>query len=387
MNELDRLLAQAREVEPPDVPPAEVDWAVDRALMTGHARHRGWVRRRVMLASGVGAALAAAAVLLVYLPTDTTPRTAEAPADAVPAENPPRERTDLELPTGDRLMAAEGARFRVALSTEAERRIELVAGAMLFDVRPLDGGRFRVLTPAAEIRVTGTVFTVVAEPDATLVRVYEGSVEVTHDGQHQVVRRGESARIGEPAEEPDPLAAEARRAAQRRPAPVARPTRREREPRRPAREPSASEVRSMIGRGGAQRALELARGHVDRGELDPWLLLEADALRGLGRRSEAADAYGRAAAALPSPRREQAGFQSARLHSAPDLGLRALEAGEVTAMGSPLRERGLALRADLLGRLGRADEREATAREYLRSYPDGSRVPAMRELVGRTPTP
>lgn len=305
----------------------------------------------------------------------------EAPAPA-PVE---RERTDLELPTGDRLLAEEGARFHVELATDRERRIRLTNGSMLFDVRPLEGGRFTVRTPTAEVVVLGTVFTVTADRAGTVVRVYEGRVEVRHEGVVEQIRAGERSQVGEATEAADPLAVDARRAARaRRPAtpePVeSAPSR----PPRPRREPTptAAEVRAWIANQEAQRALDAARRHVDHGDLDPWLLLEADALRGLGRHDEAADAYGRAAERLPTPRAEQAGFASARLRREPELALRALDAGRVTAPGSPLRERGLALRVDLLGRLHRAPEQRESARAYLESYPSGSRARAMRELLG-----
>ncbi len=400
MSELDRLLAQAREAEPEPLDEDAVERAVTHAALTGRARHRAWVRRRALGALALGSAVAVAAVLLHLAPApDAAPPSASRPAPSVaPEAVVERERTDLELPTGDRLLAEEGARFHVELATERERRIRLSSGSMLFDVRPLEGGRFTVRTPSAEIVVLGTVFTVTTDPRGTVVRVYEGRVEVRHEGAVEEVVAGDHARVdserGAEADAasrdplaPDPLARDARRAARHRRPPTAAPRV---EPARPmprARPappptPSAAEVRAWIAEGHARRALDEARRHVDAGELDPWLLFEADALRALGRSDEAADAYARAAERLPSPRAEQAGFASARLREAPELALRALDAGRVTHAGSPLRERGLALRADLLGRLGRHAERRDVARAYLASYPDGSRAEAMRSIVG-----
>jgi len=422
MSELDRLLEEVRDLEPEDLPHDEVRKAVRRAAMTGRARHGAWVRRRVLWAAGTGAALAAAAVLLfLHAPAPTHPAPDRVAQGSAPSAAPAPERTDLELPTGDRLLAAEGARFRVELATESERRIRLDSGSMLFDVRPLDGGRFRVSTPRAEVTVLGTVFTVTSDRDGTLVRVYEGRVEVRDDSGVQEVRAGQSARVGV-TDDPldvDPLATEARRAAGRR-GPIARaprptpaaepsPSRPARRPRRapspeapavdeagsepaaealdPARPATPDDVRGWIVAGFAARALDEARDHVSAGDLDPWLMLQADAERALGRHVAAAETYARAARALPSPRAEQAGFASARLSRSPTLALRALEIGRVTAVGSPLRERGLAMRADLLGRLGRRAERARTAREYLASYPDGSRAADMRSLVGDSQHP
>lgn len=438
MSELDRLLDEIRDLEPEELPRDETQRRVEQAAMTGRARHRAWVRRRVLLSCGAGAALAAAAVLLfLHQPPPTAlppaPATPSIPvAEATPVVAPVQgepSRTDLELPTGDRLLAAEGARFRVELATSRERRIRLTSGSMLFDVRRLPGGRFRVTTPGADVLVLGTVFTVTTGDEGTVVRVYEGRVSVRDRSGARVLRAGQHADIGTPTASPDPLAPEAERAAARRasePEARARPLHRP-APHRPTHSASAPEpptgpasddpalddgasedpssedpaeaatptveaitpreAHGWIVNGQGQRALDEARRHVDGGDLDPWLMVEADALRSLGRRQEAADAYARAASALPSPRAEQAGFASARLRPAPELALRALDAGHVTAPGSPLRERGLALRADLLGRLGRLEAQRDIAREYLRSYPQGSRAESMTELVHATRHP
>lgn len=403
MSELDRLLEEARRLDPEPLDDAALDRTVARAALAGRARHGAWVRRRAILAMALGAAAAAAALHFALAPAEPAPApppVAARSADPAPRAAVERPRTDLALPTGDRLLAEEGTRFHVEMATERERRIRLSHGSMLFDVQPLEGGRFTVRTPTAEVVVLGTVFTVTTGPEGTVVRVYEGRVEVRHHDRVDHVAAGELASVtpaprpdtAEPPLAPDPLARDARRAARsRRPAPAPTPeaavTQTPRERPAPPPAPSAAEVRSWIAGGEGPRALAEARRHVDGGELDPWLLLEADALRALGRTDEAADAYGRAAERLPSPRAEQAGFASARLRTAPELALRALDAGRVTELGSPLRERGLALRVDLLGRLGRGAERRAAAEAYLASYPTGSRAESMRALVADATDP
>ncbi len=400
MSELDRLLEEARRLDPEPLDDAALDRTVARAALAGRARHGAWVRRRAILAMALGAAAAAAALHLALAPAEPAPPPAAVAArstEASPGEAIERPRTDLALPTGDRLLAEEGTRFHVEMATERERRIRLSHGSMLFDVQPLEGGRFTVRTPTAEVVVLGTVFTVTTGPEGTVVRVYEGRVEVRHHDRVDHVAAGELASVTpaprpdtaapSPPLPPDPLAPDARRAARsRRPAPAPTPeepstARAPRERPAPPPAPSVAEVRSWIAAREGPRALAEARRHVDGGELDPWLLLEADALRALGRGDEAADAYARAAERLPSPRAEQAGFASARLRTAPELALRALDAGRVTEPGSPLRERGLALRVDLLGRLGRSAEQRAAADAYLASYPTGSRAESMRALL------
>jgi len=397
MSELDRLLEAAAGAEPDDLTQAEIDAEIGLAQITGRARHRAWVRRRLFLATSVGTALAAAAVLLFMVGPGheaPPPRSAtQGAVEAAPAEPDPSEmedRTDLELPTGDRLRASRGAHFRVDSATLAERRIRLLSGAMLFDVRPSARGHFHVETSDAQITVVGTVFTVSAEPSGTIIRVYEGRVEVTHGDTRELIRAGESMSVPTGIgtlehRTMDPLAEDARRAVAHRlstpreePAAPARPS-----ASRPARARSASaaEVRGWITEGRARRALRVAREHVARGDVDPWALLEADALRGLGERDEAARAYTRAASLLPTPRREQAGFTGARLHRSPQASLHALDVGEVSRPGSPLRERALAMRADLLERLGRRGEQAEVARQYLESYPAGSRREHMQTIL------
>ncbi len=400
MSELDRLLEAAAQAEPEELSLQQIDSEIGLAQITGRARHRAWVRRRLLLATGVGTALAAAAALIVMFGPGLEPEPPRASASrpaAAPAASPHRElarspeptgSTDVELPTGDRLLAGRGARFRVRSATEAERRIRLLSGEMLFDVRRSARGRFHVETGDARVTVVGTVFTVSAEPSGTIVRVYEGRVEVTHEGARELIEAGQTAAfpsgvgtLDEHAE--DPLAEEARRAVARR-RPEAAEARTRPAPSTPARGSArvgAEEVSGWITDGEAERALVVARARIASGDVDPWALIEADALRALGRRTAAARAYTRAAATLPTPRREQAGFTAARLHRSARDGLHALDVGDVSEPGSPLRERGLAMRADLLERLGRRAERAEIARIYLERYPDGSRAQSMRDAL------
>ncbi len=459
MSRLDELLRQAQDATPDELHPARVERAVAEAAVTGRARHRGWVLRRVSAVAGVSAALAAAAATVWMLtpaapaaPLASTPdvpavESSEAPADdhaAVEGAETQRAEgpTHLELDTGDRLLATAGARFSVERATRRERLIELGAGTMLFDVQPLDGGRFTVLTSDARVVVRGTVFTVEADRRGTTVRVYEGRVDVHETDGVRSIRAGESARIGRGApSRRDPLAVPAAEAAARRGVeasttdpsatdpsatdpsatdpsatdpsahepsahePRTAPTAdvgplatRERPARpRPATEPATEpveatpagptplEVRRWIASGpeGAERALAAVQARLATGAHDPWRMLEADALRAAHRPTEAAASYALAVRECASPRREQAGYLAARLlsSSAPAEALRRLDEAGVTEPGSPLRERGLALRVDLLGRLGQARDQESVARAYLALYPDGSRAGQMRRLV------
>lgn len=425
---VERMLEEARRAEPDPLSERELRSMVQHAAMTGRARHRRWTRRRVMAASAMAATLAAAAVTLFVLergPIDPALATTAPPEAAEP--------TDLDLPTGDRLVAASGARFQVELPEPRARRVELGGGSMLFDVRPLEGGRFSVTTPNARVEVLGTVFSVRATERATTVWVYEGAVRVRSPSGARVLSAGGVLHLGEGEAGEDALAEAGREAAERREARRAevaaavieeRPTAQaepearvvpavvdtpsappSREPRpRVAREaapdeaaavPPASatpaEVRALIAHGDRARALEAAREAIARGETDPWRMLEGDALRALGRFEDAAAAYRRAAAELSPPRRQQAGFLEARVRMAqlddPDGALRALRDADVTRAGSVLRERGMALEVRLLAQLGRRAEAASVARDYLRDYPDGPDAEAMRARASSREAP
>ena len=417
---LEQVIVAARGAEPDPLSDEGLSAMVERAAMTGRARHRRWSLTRVMGAAALAAAAAVATFALspgAPLPADSAPR---------PVLARDTEPTDLALATGDRLVAGSGARFDVHLPEPHVRRVRLGGGSMLFDVRPIEGGRFTVSTAQARVHVLGTVFSVRASEDATTVWVYEGVVRVEGPEGARVVRAGGVVHVGEGEAGVDALAAAGREAAARRSTPLAlreprpeAPPRQERAPVRPApqrasaprsdrrpaprppstprpSEPSSpppltpADVRARIARGEAAQALVTIESALARGEQDPWRMLQGDALRASGRFDEAAAAYRRAAAELAPPRRQQAGFLEARLRAArlddADGALRALDGAGVTRQGSVLRERGMALEARLLVRLDRHADADQVARAYLRDYPEGPDADAMRARVG-TPAP
>lgn len=413
---VERVLEEARRAEPDPLSERELRSMAQHAAMTGRARHRRWTRWRVTAASAMAATLAAAAVTFFVLPREERAPVVQrsephgpavaGPTMAEPAVREPavREPTDLDLPTGDRLMAASGARFEVELPEAHVRRVRLGGGSMLFDVRPIEEGRFSVSTPNAEVVVLGTVFSVRATEEATTVWVYEGAVRVRGPEGERVVEAGGVLHLGAGQAGADELASAGRAAAIRRTGEAAEvaPERAEEpavvtvraapprpapsipEPRSEAAEPAEtpSAVRALIAQGDAARALDITEDAIARGENDPWRMLQGDALRVLGRAEQAASAYERAAAELPAPRKQQAGFLAARvrmtaLNDAAGA-LRALREAGVTAPGSVLRERGMAMEVELLTRTGRRSEAREVAAEYLRAYPDGPDAEAMR---------
>jgi tetratricopeptide (TPR) repeat protein len=149
-----------------------------------------------------------------------------------------------------------------------------------------------------------------------------------------------------------------------------------------SRHPSIGQARAWLGQNRPEYALLAARavtGTVDE-EQGAWAMLEADALRALGRHAEAAFAYDRASRLLPNRDRAQAGYLAALLYhrrlNQSDRALAMLDSAGVDVDGSPLRERGLLLRARALKRLGRSPY--SAARCYLADYPNSAAAAEMR---------
>jgi tetratricopeptide (TPR) repeat protein len=147
-------------------------------------------------------------------------------------------------------------------------------------------------------------------------------------------------------------------------------------------------VRGWISIGAAERARDVAHARADAAERPgPWRIIEADALRALGRYAEAADVYDAAARLLPAADAAHAGYLAAYLRfertQDPAGALASLDATAADGPGAPLEERALALRAHALFALGRTDEARAAAHRYLERFPDGGQAESMRTLAGR----
>lgn len=407
LEELGRI---AREDSPPPLAESDLDAMIVAALEAEEpvekapapkARTRRW-----------WAAAAAVALLALgggYLLGE---RSVERP------EEPPLE---ARLPSGDVLTASPGARFEVLEPGPIVRRLELREGRVLFDVEPLGGeGRFVVETPDGVVQVRGTVFSVEAGEETT-VRVYEGRVEVERAGAMASVGPNEMWRAGAPvAWEPGPLAAEAARAVAAR---AARPrlasaepaigrgasesasesgsasaseaeleseAAPEAEPALGPRPPALGSQRSESAAAGGPRYSLATRAQVRRWLADGdyqraravaarrgWTLIEADALRALGRHAEAAERYDRVARRGDGT----AAYEAARLRfqrlDDPSGALVSLRSAEAPAA---LAERSLGLEARLLLRLGQPADARAVAERYLDRYPSGGLASWMAQL-------
>jgi len=437
---VDELAAMLRGAEPEVLSALQTDALIARA--TRRARIAPWVMPTLAMAAALLLAVAGGWWLhggtvhggtLVPAPQSTTD-------SAVANRDEPLRAT---LPTGDRVAATPGAELQFVSLSRAQRRIAVRRGEVLFDVLPLaTGERFEVHLPHAIVRVRGTVFSVRTENDHAEVRVYEGQVDVERDdGSHALLgagemlrsdrsdtsvatagaldvqgraaaavrierartARAEAARATPPVEAPaQPQDAGAAQATNVAAAGVEQPrgaaaqatngADSERTRAQPAVTPpsapalSLDATRALLAAGDFAGALSAARSGAARARRPaPWWLLEADALRGLGRAEMAADTYDRAAAALSLSEAAQAGFAAAAVRFGTlgdDTGtLRSLDLAHVDGPGSPLDERALGLRARALHRAGRLDEARTVARDYLTRHPSGGLVSWMQALL------
>jgi hypothetical protein len=481
---LDRLVEAARRAEPPPQAVELAEQMVARAVLAARRHPRADGRALALRTLAVAASLALLVGFAWWLFLRPAPPSAPATLQAT-------------LPSGDRILAAPGAQFRIETMTGETRRIVLSSGAAVFDVRPLGPlGSFEVATRRARVIVRGTVFAVEAARERTIVRVYEGTVEVMQDDRAERVLAdrewSSDAHGSRPLAVGAPLDRDARAAVRARTARTASPSRPDEtlattllaEAPRPsgatgptpltggdapvappslvvplsptptvsypavppaspqvvgppaAASPPATvsaatlapppvrviavgspraavpdaglvapppaapppvvvspapstldDVRRWLVDGRAEAALAEARNALAAGRdaPGPWRLLEADALRALGRFAEAADAYDRAVPALDEIAAASAGYAAAFLRFR-QLGDAAGTLGSLDAAGadredSPLAERSLALRTRALEQLGRRDEAQTAARRYLDRYPQGGMADWMRALL------
>jgi len=417
---LDRLSDVARDAEPPALDPDQARRMASDAVSRATEEKPRERRHRTWLVAAAGVAAAAAVGLAVGLGW---------PADD-PAPRAASETTRLELPTGDAVTASAGARFRIESIEDAERRIRLDDGAMLFDVARLgEGQAFEVVTPHLTARVLGTVFSVEARGDRSTVRVFEGRVLVEEEGRRRVLGAEEALTSSggvQQVEDDGPLVEHGRTAARARAgdAPHAERTGDGDGPDRTAvddadtpgrqagadaetepragddlprervreRAPAAEEARAWIASGDADRALDAAREALrDDPTAAEWRMIEADALRALGRFEAAVSVYERAAVDLGGVRAAQAGYLAARIHQGRlDDARRALAALDLVGAdepGAPLEERATALRARILMAQGRREQAREVARRYLDRFPAGGMTDWMEAVLEPAPEP
>jgi hypothetical protein len=323
--------------------------------------------------------------------------------------------SDLTLPTGDRISTTPGAQLEVTNVAREVRTVRLASGTALFDVRPLgDREHFVVYTPDGDVTVVGTVFTVEVIAQSSIVRVYEGKVQVrrgrstyTLDAGEELGRDGAidraagdvlevlasarareraAAALARPASavppSPEPAANEPRRVEESAPPARRSGSKPGAAPDVPAPMPAPvqtpavqAEAIALIAAGKFAEARDLSRAH-------GWHVIEGDAQRALGAYGEAAAAYERSV-----DRGEGdacvAALLAARVYDERlDNVERALQL--LARAGEPAcatRERALALTIQIATRLKRPELGSDAARAYVGDYPNGDQAAAAHALI------
>jgi transmembrane sensor len=346
---------------------AEPVWDAEREARiragVGRGLNRGRQRRVALIV------LTGACTLMLgfFLGRQQAPsRTRLALPDPVPANL-------LELPDGSRVNAvSSGARVETVAVGPENVTLRLDAGTARFSVTPNPSRPFRVLARDVSVTVLGTVFSVGVEPNAVRVAVERGRVRVDAPNGSRELGVGESATFAskvvasphEPAVDPLP------------PVETARPP--------AAAQPSWRALAKDQSYGAALARL-LAEGPNAVHDTPDDLLLAADVARLGGRPDRAVTPLQRVIADHAfDPRAPLAAFTLGRT-LLEQLG-RPREAAQAFATARRL-DRGGTLTQDALAReveswagAGEAEHAHERAVEYLKLYPHGRRVSAVRRL-------
>jgi tetratricopeptide (TPR) repeat protein len=377
----DRLaeLARTQEPEPPSkrnlqdvVDAAMQEQALDRTQATPRKRRRA-------VGAAVGGLAAAAAVALAVFALDS--RSAN---ESARTEPPRAYRQSMQLDTGDRITVAEGGAYRLVRMDGTRRHIELLRGAALFDVKQ-KAGSFEVSAGRATVHVEGTVFSVWARGENTVVRVYEGRVRVRAGDREHRLEGGDAWSTRGKLPERAPLAAAGRKAADARKRTDHGADARSKEDsetdsratgteerahaRRDPRRPPLGQVRQWLEARRFERVL--AAVPPKRARRDPrGAMLRADAYRGLRQFEQAVQVYDRIIAR--GERAAEAGYLAAsvRFHrlGRPRKALQTLASSGATSPKAVFEERALAMRVRILRQLDRQKEADRTARHHRQRF-------------------
>ena len=119
------------------------------------------------------------------------------------------ERRQIELPDGSHLELNGRTQLNVEFSA-GQRRIELLAGEVMFSVAHDTARPFVVSTGNGSVTVTGTRFDVRLDPDRTRVAVEQGSVKVQgRDNSHALLSAGLGSQIDAQGKVAAPFAVDA----------------------------------------------------------------------------------------------------------------------------------------------------------------------------------
>ena len=257
--------------------------------------------------------------------------------------------------------------------------LELVAGSAHFDVAPDPEREFRVGAGGVEIVVVGTKFTVERQGERTIVAVESGKVRVTWERGQQLLEPGERGSFppfetaqASPARAPETPLPEA---------PTVQP--------RVAPAPPGADWRALANHekfAAAYRVLHDKAKPLTPTSIDD-LLLAADVARRSGHAVDSAPYLERALALHASDARSAVvAFTLGRVRLAdlddPAGAAAAFARARAAAPQGPLAEDALAREVEARFRSGDKLRAHALAEEYVKTWPSGSRMGAVRHFGG-----
>jgi transmembrane sensor len=290
----------------------------------------------------------------------------------------PQRGTELRLADGSRVELLDGqTEIKPTLSEPTEVVLELTRGAARFDVTPNSTRTFRVVCGSWKVEVLGTIFRVEREPAGIFVAVEKGRVRVSGAGQRAELSSGEARHFSaEPPPTSEPAQAPAEVRTQPPPTGVKDAGGFERQ----------SSWRELAEQGEYAKSYELLGRSEPRDDPEE-LLLAADVARLSGHPGQAVAPLRRLVARhRGNPRAPLAAFTLGRV-LLDELG-RPREAAEAFAMvgtldrSSQLAEDALAREVEALSRAGDSSAAHRRAEQYVRLYPAGRKIKAVRRHGG-----
>jgi transmembrane sensor len=353
----------------------EPDFTFDREERVRHALKRrvaGQKRQRTVLTLTAAAAAAVLALFILLRP---------APAPTVVRVVEPRPAALLELQDGSAVTAhSQDARVEAVEVGAHAVTLKLEAGAARFSVAPNPSRPFRVLAKDVAVTVLGTVFTVAVEPNGVRVAVERGHVRVSNAVETRELRVGETALFAAGA---GPTPAEV--ASQ---APVI-PLDLDALPSPPRPNAGGSSWRALAEEGNYSAALARlgAEGSGAVRDTPEDLLLAADVARLGGRPDRAVASLQRVISLHPfDSRAPLAAFTLGRTLleqlGRPREAAQAFSTARRLDRAGTLTQDALAREVESWSRAGEAQLAGERAREYLKLYPQGRRITAVKRLGG-----
>jgi transmembrane sensor len=253
--------------------------------------------------------------------------------------------------------------------------LDLVAGGAHFDVTPNREREFRVSAGRVAVLVLGTRFTVTRQGERSQVEVERGRVRVDWERGQQILDPGERGSF--------PPVETARAPVPEPEAPAVQP------PPVPAPAPVEGNWRALAQRGdfhAAYRMMHKKTRPAGLSEMDD-LLLAADVARSSGHAAEAVPYLEKALVLHQGDSRAAvAAFTLGRVRLAdlndPAGAAVAFARARTVAPTGPLAEDALAREVEACFRAGNKARARVLAEEYVKTWPSGSRVRAVRQFGG-----